>query len=187
MGGVRGVRRIMLAIVALCLIADVAAVAVLFSPIGRSRPDRQAEYERLRSEMIQKRRESLPARDMDQKLATARKQVDEFYRDRLPARYSEVADVLGKLSKAHGVKLSAIRYDSKDQKDNVPGLQHVEVRVSMTGDYASCVRFINALEREKMLFVLGQVNFAGAGTGPGVAGNDVRVEIIVDTYMREAA
>ncbi|HYE24331.1 MAG TPA: hypothetical protein VEG32_03945 [Clostridia bacterium] len=187
MGSVRGVRRIMLAIVTLCLLADVAAVGVLLSPIGRSRAERQQEYDRLRSEMIETRRESLPARDMDKKLETARMQVGEFYRDRLPARYSEVADVLGKLSKAHGVRLSAIRYDSKNQKNQIPGLQHVEVRVSMTGDYASCVRFINALEREKTLFVLSQVNFAGAGTGPGVAANDVRVEISVDTYMREAA
>ena len=75
-----------LATVAIILgVLDVAAVAFLVSPLGRSRSARQEEYEEARLELQTKMRDAAPLRGMDKKLDVARQQIAAFYRDRFPA------------------------------------------------------------------------------------------------------
>lgn len=172
-------RKRILAVLIVLLVLDVAAVALLMSPIGRSRSARQDEYERVRQQLLTKRRESLPARDMDKKLATAREQIDKFYRDRLPSRYSEVSEQIGKLASANKIQVASIKYDAKDT--DIPGLQSVAIDATLSGDYANEMRFINALERNKLLFVLNNVQLGET------QGGAVRLQLKFDTYMRTAA
>ncbi len=176
MANMQTLRRRMMIIVGILLVLDIAAVGVLLSPIGRSRDARIQEYDRVRGQLQAKRNEALPARDMDKKLATARTEIDQFYKDRVPARYSDITDALGKLAKDSKVQLGGVSYKAKDS--DLPGLQRIDIEANVAGDYASDMRFINGLEREKMLFVLNAVNLGEA------QGGNVKLQMKLETYMR---
>ncbi len=176
---VQQARRILTAIVVIFLIVDIAAAIVLMSPAGRSADQRGAEYEALRMERQQKDAETRPTRDMDKKLVLAREQVADFYRTRLPRSFSEISDNLGRIAKENRVDMSAVRYETKPT--NITGLTSVVITVSMSGDYASEIRFVNALEREKKFYILDRLQIGDSG------GNQVRVELQLETYLRNAA
>ena len=65
-------------------------------------------------ELQQKTREVEPLRGLDKKVPVARKQIDQFYNDRLPGEGSAISENLGKLAGQAGVKIGSIRYDMKD-------------------------------------------------------------------------
>lgn len=176
MATMQTVRRRMMALIIFLVVLDIAAIALLLSPVGRSRDARIEEYDRVRNQLQAKRREALPARDMDKKLLTAREEISEFYKDRLPAHYSEVTAALGTLAKDSRVQLGQIKYDARDSE--IPGLQRLEIQAQVTGDYANEMRFINGLEREKTIFVVNSVNLGEAQAG------GVRLEMNLETYLR---
>jgi len=179
MRNVPDVRRALLVVAALFLVLDVAAVTLLLSPAGQPTTSREADYAQLRVELAEKKHDDLPARDINTRLAIARKQIAEFYVDRLPTEYSTISETLGKMAASNHVQLAAVRYIAKAAP--VKGLQQVEITVSIVGDYTSEMEFINTVEREKMLFVLSQVNFGGTQNGA------MRVDLHVETYIRNAA
>lgn len=172
---------VLIVIAVVCAILDIAAIAVLLSPAGRSRMAGVEEFERLRNEMTQKRAQVLPIRDIDAKIVTAREQIGTFYRDRLPGSYAELAETLGRNASKHRVTLSGIRYNSKPAGQQ--GLQLVTLTVDSTGNYRDVIEFINGLERDKSAFVISGVNFGGSERGRST----LRVGLTLNTYMRSAA
>lgn len=170
------IRTRLVIILGVLLVLAVGAVGLLLSPIGRSREARIQEYDRVRGQLLAKRRDALPARDMDKKLGTARTEIGEFYKDRLPQRYSDVTESLGKLAKETHTQVSQVKYDAKDA--DLPGLQRLEIDAQITGDYSNLMRFINGLEREKVMYVLNSVSLGEA------QGGMIRLEIKVETYFR---
>jgi type IV pilus assembly protein PilO len=179
MASMRSVQQRFTAILVVLLVLDAAAIGLLMSPVGRSRADRIRDYDQVRNELIAKRRDAMPARDMDQKLKTARTEIDQFYTGRLPARYSEITDELGKLAKETHVQLGSVKYDARESENNqVPGASRLEIEASISGDYANEMRFINGLERDKMLFILNNVSLGDA------KGGTVRLQIKLETYLR---
>lgn len=179
-------RRRLLIVLLVLLVLDIGAVALLLSPIGRSRDMRTDEYNRVRVELSNKRREALPARDMDKKLETAREQVDAFYKDRLPQRYSDMSEQLGKLATANHVQIASINYEASDKEqkkgDETPaGLTRVQLDALLTGDYVNEMKFINALERSKLLFVVDSVSLGE------FQGGNVRLQVHFETFIRTGA
>lgn len=178
-------RRHLLAVLIVLLVLDVGAVALLLSPIGRSRATRTDEYNRVRAELTEKRREALPARDMDKKLETAREQVATFYKDRLPQRYSAMSEQLGKLAAANHIQIASIRYDEgkSERRDlgETPGTMRIQLDAQLTGDYINEMKFINALERSKLLFVVSSVNLGES------QGGTVRLQVQFETFIRTGA
>jgi type IV pilus assembly protein PilO len=169
-----------LATVAIILgVLDVAAVAFLVSPLGRSRSVRQEEYEQARLELQNKMRDAVPLRGMDKKLDLARQQIAAFYRDRFPAQYSAVSSELGKVASANGVRISQISYDPKPAE--VPNLQRVSINANLDGDYLQVVKFINALERDPMFFMVDSLTLAQE------QGGMVRLQVRLETYLRAEA
>jgi type IV pilus assembly protein PilO len=166
----------LLIVLGVLLVLDIAAVGLLLSPIGRSREARIQEYDRVRTQLQAKRRDALPARDMDKKLGTARTEISEFYKDRLPQRYSDVSDSLGKLAKDSHVHLGQITYTSKPS--DISELQRLEIDAAVSGDYPNLMRFINGLEREKTTYVLDSIDL---GEGQG---GTVKLNIKLETYLR---
>ncbi len=179
MNSVRDVRRWLLAIVAVLVVLDIAAIALLLSPAGRSRAAREQERDELQREYQTKVRELAPVRDMDKKLADARKQIADFYESRVPARYSDISNDLGKLAAENHVEISAIRYDEKDTE--IPSLSRIGISALVTGDYASQMKFINSLEREKTFFVVTGINLGGG------EGGQVRLDLHIETFLKAGA
>jgi len=72
--------------------------------------------------------------------------------------------------------MSAIKYQEKDTA--VDGLEQVQIDAQLSGDYLQLVRFINALERERLFFIVDGIQLAGEQSGT------VRLQIKLETYLR---
>jgi type IV pilus assembly protein PilO len=162
-----------IAIAALVLV-DAAAVAMLLTPLAGMREARQQE---VRQEWQQlKSREYAPWRGLDKKIPRAKHEIDEFYQERFPAQESEISANLGLVAAQSGVRLSGVRYSVKDAP--IEGLERVEIAANLSGDYLQLVRFINALERNKLFFLVNGVELGSAQNG--IVGLQLRIE----TYLR---
>jgi len=164
--------------VALVVLSAVAllSAAYLLLPLGPSQSSRQREYNHLRELLQAKRDETQPLLGMDQKLARARADIGRFYRQRLPASQSAVAEELGKLAGANGIGISGVRYDS--DATALPELRLQKIEADLHGDYLHLARFINSLERDQIFFIIN-----GISLGEQQAGN-VRLALSMETYLR---
>jgi len=177
---VQQARRILVTIAIVFLLVDIAAAIVLLSPIGRSPAERKDEHQKLRVERMQKDAEARPMRDMDKKIAASRESINDFYSNRLPATYSEISESLGKTAAENHVTLASVKYEQKPT--GIAGLTNIPMTLSLTGDYVSLMRFINALERDKKFFVLDKVVIGDTG-----ANNQLRVDVQLETFLRNPA
>ena len=155
---------------------DVIAIAVFFSPLVGSQSARQNQLHELWKDLQQKTREVEPLRGLDKKVPVARKQIDQFYAERLPAQDSAISTDLGKVAAQSGVKIGSIKYSMKE--GDMAGVQRVEIEADLAGDYLQLVRFINALERDQMFFLVDSVSLGGE------QGGVVKLQLKLETYLK---
>jgi Tfp pilus assembly protein PilO len=172
-------RRRLVALAIVLGVIAVSALVFLFTPYGRSKERLEDEFAQLRDQKTQKELESGPLANIDQKLVEAHRQIDAFYRDRLPAQYSDISAELAKQASANGVKLGGVKYDA-DKDAPAPGVRAVHITAAITGNYVNIVKFINALERDKMLLAPASVDLTESQAG-------VSLDLRLDTYLREGA
>lgn len=177
MASIRETRKKLMPVVVALAVLDLACVVYIFSPAGRSRQARQREYTQLRQQLLGKQQEVLPTRGMDQKLKQASQDISGFYQDRFPSEYSAVAEELGKTAADTGIRLSGVKYEEKDAP--IEGLHRLNMEVSLSGDYLQEVKFINALERSKMFFLIDGITL-------GEQQGNVRLQLKLETYLRGA-
>jgi hypothetical protein len=177
MASIRESRKKLMPVVIALVVLDLACVGYLFSPAGRSRAARQRELVDLRQQLLAKQQEVLPTRGMDQKLKKASEDIAGFYGARFPSEYSAVASELGTIANTTGVHLSNVKYDEKDAP--IEGLHKLTMEASISGDYLQEVKFINALERSKMFFLIDAITL-------GEQQGNVRLQLKLETYLRGA-
>jgi hypothetical protein len=131
MASIREVRKMLAPVLIALVVIDLACVAYLLSPIGRSREERQRDLGVLKTQLAAKRQEVLPSRGMDGKLKQASTDIGDFYKERFPAQYSSVSEELGKLAAASGVQAAAVKYDDKDAP--VEGLRKLNIELALSG------------------------------------------------------
>jgi type IV pilus assembly protein PilO len=165
--------RLKIAIGALVVI-DAVAIAMLMTPLAGMRQARQQELHELWQQL--KVREYAPWRGLDRKIPKAKEQISEFYQQRFPAEESSISDSLGRLAAENGVRITGEKYQVKDAP--IEGLQPVEIAVSSSGDYLQLVRFINALERNKLFFLVSGVELGNEQNG------EVALQIKIQTFLR---
>ena len=120
-----------------------------------------------------------PLEGLDEKLAQATEDADKFYKQRLPFANSEVAGELGALTKKQGVKLTRGQYAYAPVLEGTAGeLTEAKMDASLSGDYRPLVLFINALERDKMFFLITGVTLTGQQSGT------VGLRLRLTTYLR---
>lgn len=175
MATIREIRRTLMPVVVVLGLMIAACVIYILSPAGRSRQAREREFEQLQSEVLAKRKDVLPTRGMDGKLKQASSDINGFYDRRFPAEYSAVVAELGKLAQQTGVKFAALKYDDKDAP--VSGLRKLDIEIALSGDYLQEVKFINALERDKIFFLVDGVSL-------GEQQGNVRLQLKLETYLR---
>ena len=123
-----------------------------------------------------------PLQGLDSKLAAANTEADTFYTRRLPVSYSQVLTELGSLIKRQGVKLTRGQYGQAPVLANTPDeLNELRIDYTLTGDYRSLVHMINALERDRMFFVIRGVALTGQQAGT------VGLRLGLNTYLRPGA
>jgi type IV pilus assembly protein PilO len=176
MPDLRRTRKKIKAALAVLLGVDVAAAAILFSPLVGSTASRRHELNQLWSELQTKTRQVEPLKNLDKKVILASKQITEFYKQRFPAEDSQIASQLGKLAAANGVTLEGARY--KIEEPEIGQLAPVEMQAELTGSYVSLAKFINALERDDMFFIIDKIALAGEQKGP------IRLQMKFETYLK---
>jgi type IV pilus assembly protein PilO len=120
-----------------------------------------------------------PLEGLDEKLAQATKDADKFYKQRLPFANSEVVGELGALAKKQGVKLTRVQYAYSPVLEGTTGeLTESRMDAGLSGDYRPLVQFVNALERDKMFFLITGVTLTGQQSGT------VGLRLRLTTYLR---
>jgi type IV pilus assembly protein PilO len=158
---------------------DVVAAIVLISPLVGSTASRRQELNQLWSELQSKTKQVKPLSNLDKKVITANGQIADFYKKRFPAQDSQIATQLGQLAAANGVAIDQARY--KVGEPEVGHLQPVEMEAQLSGNYISLAKFINALERDEMFFIIDGIALAGEQKGP------IRLQLKFETYLKAGA
>lgn len=139
---------------------------------------RQAEEKALRQELAAKKLQAGPLQDVQEKLARSQQDVKKLTQERVPSRFSDITDTLHKVAQAHGVSAQRIQYDT--DKSALAGVSIIKITTAVSGDYTRLAQFINALEREKILFVIKQISL----TQQQQAGS-VELQIRFETYLKD--
>jgi type IV pilus assembly protein PilO len=120
-----------------------------------------------------------PLRGLDQKLARATEEANRFYDERLPRTDSEVLTELGALTKEHDVRLTRGQYLHSPLLPGTAGeLTQMRIDTSLSGDYRPLVQVINALERDRIFFVIDAVTLSGEQNGT------VNLRLRLRTFLR---
>jgi len=158
---------------------DLLALVVYISPLVGSAETRRQQLNQLQSELNVKTRAVAPLKNLPEKVQLASKQITEFYQKRIPQQNSQIYEELGKLTNANGVSIEGVKYKLKEEKDIERGkLQPVEVEADLAGNYSSLARFINALERDDMFFIINSVTLGGEQQGP------VKLNMKLEAYLK---
>jgi len=157
------------------LAADAIALGVLLSPLVGSSAMRQQEMNGLWQTLQTRTREVQPLRGLDKKIPIAAQQINDFYRERLPARESDVAEAMGKVASENGVKLARVKYTSGNPAP--VELLPVSIEADVEGSYPQLARFINGLERSQTFFIVDSINLEEQN-GP------VHLQLKVETFLR---
>ncbi|HVI10638.1 MAG TPA: hypothetical protein VND65_20280 [Candidatus Binatia bacterium] len=179
MPDLRQTRRQMKTALAVLLAVDVAALVLLISPVIGSVSSRRQELNQLWAELRTKTRQVEPLANLPKRVDVAKQQINDFYKRRFPAQDSEIASQFGKLAAANGVTIEQARYKVLDQE--VGRISPVEIEAGLSGNYVSLAKFINALERDDMFFIISSISLAGEQKGP------IKLDLKLETYLKAGA
>jgi len=160
-------------------IVDVIAIGILLSPWVGSTRSRTEELNTLWKELQVKTKQVEPLRGLDKKIVVADGQIKDFYKTRLTAQDSTISEELGKVASQSGVKISGIKYKLEDPEP--VGLRPMQIEAELSGDYLQLVRFINALERDQLFFLINGVDLGSEQNGI------VKLQMKLQTYVKVGA
>ena len=155
---------------------DLLLAIVYFSPLVGSAETRRMELNRLQGELTIKTRQVAPLQNMPEKVLLANTQISDFYKRRFASQDSQIATEFGKLAASNGVAIVQGKYTVKPAGPG--GLQPVEVEADLAGNYTALAKFINALERDEMFFIINSVTLGGEPTGP------VKLNVKLEAYLK---
>jgi len=122
--------------------------------------------------------QTAPLRGLDKRVAHSRELIGYFYENRFPVNYSSFATQIGNLEVKSGVRITRVGYS---QGKPGPDLTEIFLDANLIGEYPQIMHFVNSLERDKIFFVVKQMNLSGQ------QGGLVNLRLQVSTWMRNAA
>lgn len=180
MTGLAQIKKRFFTVLGILAIVDVILLGYLLWP-GSSSAGRKSREEALQQQYRALGREVAPLKDIDQKLVHTRSDIDSLYKERIPSHWSEISSHLETLMRESGVTAQSIKYTSdKPEKADLRDVQRVAIDTSVTGDYSKVARFINAMEQDKLMFIIQQVSLSSQ------EGGNVTLAIKCETFLKEA-
>jgi type IV pilus assembly protein PilO len=155
---------------------DVIALVVYLSPLVGSADTRRQQLNQLQTELNTKTKQVAPLTHLPEKVLLANHQIIDFYKHRLAAQDSEIPAEFGKVAAANGVTIEQEKYKVKDEGAGY--LQPVEIEADLAGNYTALAKFINALERDDMFFIINSVTLGGDPRGP------VKLNVKLEAYLK---
>ena len=156
---------------------DLLAAAIYFSPLVGSADTRRQTLNELQTELNNKTKLVAPLQNLPHKVVLAGNQTQMFYKTRFPAQDSQIVTEFGKLALANGVTIEQAKYPVKGEVATGK-LQRVEMEADLAGNYIALAKFINALERDEMFFIINSVTLGGDPQGP------VKLNVKLETYLK---
>ena len=158
-------------------VVNLGLAVYLLWPGRHSQAEQRREEGELRKQLINVSSEVTPLDHIDEKLVKTREDVKKFYAEHVATRWSEVSEEINKLAQQNGFPPPPIRY--KTEETVLPDLQRVKADLTVSGEYSKIAHFINALERDKLVFTVTEVVLTGQ------QGGSVDLQIKVDTFLKE--
>ncbi|MGD0730567.1 MAG: hypothetical protein ABR956_04840 [Terracidiphilus sp.] len=119
--------------------------------------------------------QTAPLRGLDKRVDDSRRQIRAFYEKRIPPNYSSIAERIGDLQVASGVRLSRVQYTQGPAGVDVT---EISMDAGVSGSYPEIMRFVNSLERDRNFFVIRAMGLAGQ------QGGLVNLRLRVSTWLR---
>jgi Tfp pilus assembly protein PilO len=167
-------------------VIDLLALVIYISPLVGSTERRRQEIGQLQAELILKTKQVAPLADLPQKVQLANQQIADFYKRRIPEQNVQIYSELGKLTSENGVTIDGIKYKVKEDRggeekqDRTANLIPADVEIDLAGNYSALAKFINALERDDMLFIIDSVTLGGEPSGP------VKLNMKLEAFLKAA-
>jgi type IV pilus assembly protein PilO len=172
----RKTRKQLKAAIGILVGVDLVAAIVYFSPLVGSSESRRQQLNDMQAELNAKTRQVAPLKDLPHKVDLAGQQISEFYKKRFPSTNSQILTEIGKVTSANGVRIQQGKYKEKDSE--LGNLEPIEMEYDLEGNYTQLAKFINALERDDMFFIINNVTLGGEPRGA------VRLTVKLETYLK---
>jgi type IV pilus assembly protein PilO len=172
-------RRFTFALVAMGIICLLAAL-FLVAPITASSAQRFDELRVKQDQLRAREKETRPIRNLSQLIDKAKIDYNRFSSERLTAFPSTVYTDIYELARKNNVSLGEMKYDSYDTE--TPALKLLQVQARVSGQYPNLVRFINAIERDKLFFVIRTLQLTDTRADRGE--QSVQLTLTMETYLR---
>jgi hypothetical protein len=183
MGNLAKLKRQFTLVLAVLGVVDLLLVVYLLWP-GTSPSARLAQEQSLQEQEKTLMREVAPLKNIDKTLAQTRVDVKKFYAEKVPSEFSQISQHLAKLQQETGVTMQGIHYtpdrNSQNEKNNLPGVQLINIDTMVTGEYTKVARFINAMEQDKLVFVIDQISLTSQESG------NISLQIKFQTFLKES-
>jgi Tfp pilus assembly protein PilO len=163
---------------------DLLLIVYLLLP-GSSPTARTALEKSLRDQEKTLSAQVAPLKGIDKQLAQTRVDVKNFYQQKVPGEFSQISQHLEKLMKETGVTTtSGIHYaqenrSARNEKNDLPDVQRIEIDTTVTGEYAKVAKFINAMEQDKLVFIIDQISLTSQESGV------ISLQIKFETFLKE--
>lgn len=179
MGDLKKIRTRFVIAVALLVVVNITLLVYLLWP-GSSAKAQEAQ-----EAALQQRANSLKLEVENRKggdPARIREELKEFSAENIPERSSQIYEQIEYLIKETGVIAPTIRFSpDTNQKTTLPGVQQVKVDTAVSGDYLKVAKFINAMEKAPLLFIIDKVSLTGQEAGV------VTLQITFTTFLKEGS
>ena len=127
------------------------------------------------------------ASEIQKKIPSSLKKLDEFEASLSPAAsgYSAVSQELSEVAQKNHINID----DEKFHQKEITGrnLTELEIETFISGDYTSIVRFLNALQRSKSVYIVDSLQVDSPNSVPGQATTGIlKVNLHMRTYFRKS-
>jgi hypothetical protein len=171
-------RRFTALLVSMGVICAVALFILLGPGIGDAAP-RYQELTHKQQLLRTREAENRPIQRLSELIEKAKGQYQTFSSDRLTAYPSTVYNSIYDLARKNNVQLGEMKYEVFDDPPEASGLKLLHVQARVSGGYANLVKFINALERNKLFFVIRDLQLSDTRGQSGL-----QLQLSMDTYLR---
>ena len=168
------VHYLLVAILAIANLVLLTRLVLAWNTLHADRPEQIAEYQaNLKVLELQMQ----PLRGLPAKVQQSNEQATSFYGHRIPSSYSSISSELDALATKVGVRKTRTQYTQLSAIDN---LAEVRMDLSISGEYAPIMRYINGLERDRMFFIITGITLTGQ------QGGTVNLRLRLTTYIHAA-
>jgi Tfp pilus assembly protein PilO len=163
---------------------DLLLIIYLLLP-GSSPSSRTTLEQNLRDQEKALSSQVAPLKGIDKQLAQTRVDVKNFYAQKVPSEFSQISQHLIKLMQDTGVTTATgIHYveenrSARNEKNDLPDVQRINIDTTVSGEYAKVAKFINAMEQDKFVFIIDQISLTSQESGI------VSLQIKFQTFLKE--